>query len=460
MLSNPLLDVLAQKLSSLAENSERSTMGQSHPQQRLFLYLFSITFMLQAAMSVAAHFLFNVSVSTEVDSVEYIRTADNILAGHGFSIEDRPPWRPNAFRTPGPLLINIPLRVLSFRNDLLAIIVSRLALLYAAVLTVKLAAQYGLLHYAWLAATFFILMPSIFYYSLLPYSTEIPYAIASGLLFVASLGFLAQGNWQSLLLIGFSAMYTFYLRPAAQFPLTAYIVTALFIALFSRYEVRKYVLIASLSCLLGLLMAYITWGYRNYKVFGEFKYSTISGANLLHWNARAMAPYLEETAKQELIANLNKYSTILQRYSGPDQFVLSAQQAKAGMYLIFKYPLPFLKSHLHGVIHSFFVFSPKVLESHSRMLVITASILHSGLALLGILGIASYWKALTTPHRVALLLILTVGVVSTLTGGALFSPRFRIPLDVLLAVGCAFFVMRILQRREESSYRSIIGEIL
>ena len=47
--------------------------------------------MLQAVVGVTAKFLLNVPVSTEMDSVEYMRTADNVLAGHGFSIENTPP---------------------------------------------------------------------------------------------------------------------------------------------------------------------------------------------------------------------------------------------------------------------------------------------------------------------------------------------------------------------------------
>jgi hypothetical protein len=421
-------------------------MGQSYTQRRLFFYLFLIALMLQATMSVAVQFLLNVPVSTEIDSVEYIRTADNILAGHGFSIEDTPPWKPNAFRTPGPLLINIPLRILSFKNDLLAIIISRLVLLGSAVLVIQFANRLGLSTFALLAGMFFVLMPSMAYYSLLPYSTETVYAVACGLLFVASLEFLTQGRWPRILLIGLSAMYALYLRPAALFMLAAYIGIAILIALLSRHQVRRRIFLAAGSCLLGVVVAYVTWGYRNYQVFGAFKYSTVLGTNLLRYNARAMQPYLGETGKQELQTALERYPTSLQRYNGPDQFMLSDQQAKEGIRLIFKYPIPFLQSHLEGVVQSFFIFSPKGLKSRSRMLVITASIVHSGLALQGILGIVAYWKAFSTIHRIVLSLILTAGIVSTLTGGALFSPRFRIPLDILLAVGCALFVMRALGR--------------
>jgi len=435
-------------------------MGQSYAQRRLFFYLFLTALLLQATVSVVVQCLFNVPVSTEIDSVEYIRTADNILAGHGFSIEDTAPWNPNAYRTPGALLINIPLRILSFKNDLLAIIIGRLVLVGAAVLVIQLASRLGLSAFAWLAGMFFVLMPSMAYYSLLPYSTETAYAVASGLLFVASLAFLTQGTWRSMLLIGLSAMYALYLRPAALFMLAAYIGVAILIALLNRYQVRRRVFLAAGACLLGVVVAYVTWGYRNYQVFGVFQYSSISGANLLHYNAPAMQPYLGETGKQELQTALKRYPTFLQRYSGLDQFVLSNQQAKEGIRLIFKYPVPFLQSHLEGVVQSFFMFSAMVLESHSRMFAIAASIVHSGLALLGILGIVAYWKTFSILHRIALLLILTAGIVSTLTGGAILSSRFRIPLDVILAVGCALFVMRVLGRIPVSRIPAMRGYLL
>ena len=423
---------------------------RSYPQQRRFLYLFLTAFLLQATVSVSAYLLYGVPVSTEVDSVEYIRTADNVLAGNGFSIEDTAPWRPNAFRTPGPLLINIPLRILSFDNDLLSIILSRLLLLVVAVLVIDLAFRLGLSSYALVAGTFFVLMPSITYYSLLPYSTEMPYTAACGLLFVGSLAYLNQGRWGPLVLIGLAAMYALYLRPAALFILAAYVVVAMLIALRRRYQARRRILLAAASCLLGVIVAFGTWGYRNYKVFGAFQYSTVSGFNLLHYNAHGMESYLDEVAKQELQAALVKYPTFLQRYSGLDQFILSNHQAKEGLRLILKYPLAFLQSHLEGVIQSFFLFSPIILKIRSPTLVVAASIVHSGLAIMGIWGLAASWKTFSETQRFALLLMLTVGVVSTLTGGALFSPRFRSPLDLLLAVGCALFVMRGLPKRDST----------
>ncbi len=387
----------------------RAEVAGQPTRQHYLLYLFWIAVLLQAAVSVAAYLLYDVPVSTEIDSVEYIRTADNVVAGHGFSIEDTAPWKPNAFRTPGPLLTNIPLRILSFKSDLLAIIISRLLLLVAAVLVIHLASRLGLSSFALVAGTFFVLAPSM---------------------------------------IGLVAMYALYLRPAALFVLAAYIVVAIFLALRNISQVRRRLLLAAGSCLLGVIGAYGTWGYRNYKVFGAFQYSSISGEALLRYNVFPMEPYLDEKGKQEVECALVKYGTFLQRYSDSDQFILSNRHAKEALRLIFKYPLPFLQSHLEGVIRAFFVFSPNILKGRSPMLVIAASIVHSGLAIMGILGLAAYWKTFSELQRLALLLMLTVGVVSSLTVGAPASPRFRIPFDVVLAIGCALFVMRALRKRD------------
>src|SRR5262249_47933647 len=158
-----------------------------------------------------------------------------------------------------------------------------------------------------------------------------------------------------------------YLRPAALFMLVAYAGVGMFVALVHRDHVRRRVLLAAGSCLLGVVVAYASWSYRNYRVFGAFRYSTVPGASLLHYSARAMQPYLDEAGRQELQVALARYPTFLQRYSGPDQFIVSDQQAKEGMRLILRYPVPFIKSHLDGVLRSSYVFSPKRLAERDRL---------------------------------------------------------------------------------------------
>src|ERR1700687_3251351 len=125
--------------------------------RRLLLISFFAALLLQTAAMMAAIVFMSLPISTEEDSVEYIRTADNVVAVGRFSIDVAPPFRPNGFRTPGPLVLNIPLRLLSFKNDTAAALISRLALILGAFLCVAIAREFGIGKYALLAGTLFIL---------------------------------------------------------------------------------------------------------------------------------------------------------------------------------------------------------------------------------------------------------------------------------------------------------------
>lgn len=421
--------------------------------RRAVLVLFGAVLFLQTAATIGAIVFLHLRISTEGDSLEYVRTADNVTAGHGFSIENAPPFRPNGFRTPGPLFLNIPLRLLSFRNDIVAALITRLVLFLAGFLCVVNAAQLGLDRYALLAGPLFILTPTMFYYSILAYSTELPYSVGCGLLALGTFLYLDKGRRIGGILIGLSALYVLYLRPAALFALVAYLGGCVVAAFVTKQALRRRVLIACLACLIGTVIAYATWCYRNYVVFNAFQYSTVSGENLLKWNARGMEPFLNWEGKQELRESLGKYPIKLQSYSGADQFVLSDQQGKEGLRLILKYPVAFLQSHLRGVIESTFVFHPAALRSRRSVLVIAMSTAHAGVLLLGTLGLALLYRALNVAQRAALLILVFTGVTSVLTGGALYSPRFRIPLDTLLVIGTVNCIASIRGLSKYSSYR-------
>src|SRR5439155_26952009 len=132
-------------------------------------------------------------------------------------------------------------------------------------------------------------------------------------------------------------------------------------AVVTKQALRRRILIAAVACLFGTGIAYATWCYRNYLVFNAFQYSTVSGENLLKWNARGMERFLGWQGKQELRESLKKYPTDLSRYNEADQFALSDQQGKEGLRLILKYPASFQESHLRGTLESTFIFRPKVL---------------------------------------------------------------------------------------------------
>jgi hypothetical protein len=405
--------------------------------RRVLLMLFVAALLFQTGATIGAIVFLQLPISTGWDNEEYIRTADNVLAGHGFSIEDAPPFRPNGFRTPGPLLLNMPLRLLSHNSDIAAALISRMALSLGALLCVLVAVQLSLGKYALLTGSLFILTPTMFYYSMLAYSTELPYAVACGLLEAGTILYLSKASHAGLTLIGLSSLYALYLRPAALFVLIAYTGSCALAAILIKQVLRRRLLIAGTACLLGAGIAYTTWCYRTYIVFHAFEYSTVSGENLLKWNAQGMRPFLDRRGTEELDESLNKYPIKLQRYSGPDQFVLSDQEGKEGLRLIFKYPMAFLRSHLRGASASAFLFCPASLQSRQSSLCIGMSIVHFGFLLFGTVGLILLFPLLNPAQRAALLIIAVVGIVSVLTGGALYSPRFRIPLDIPLVVGSA-----------------------
>jgi hypothetical protein len=441
-------------------------LTRSQNSRHTFLTFFIASLLLQTAATIGAILFLHLSISTGWDEQDYLRTADNVVAAHGFSIDNSPPFRPNGFRTPGSLLLDIPLRILSFKNDIAAVLISRLVVLLGGFLCVIIAADFGVDHkYALLAGPLFVLSPSMFYYSMLAYNTELPYSVVCGMLAVGTLRYLGQANRAFGILIGMSALYALYLRPASLLVLLAYVGSCVLLAVVTSKGLRRRALIAAGTCLLATSIAYVTWSYRNYVVFHSFDYSTVS-ENLLQWNARAMEPFLDGQGQKELSESLKKYPFSLQRYSGADQFAISDEERKAGLRLIFKYPKAFLQSHLLGTIEATFLFRPKSLDpevvarrgwheqyrvesaSSSKPLISRRSVLqtalatamssaHLGYLLIGTFGLILLYPTLNVSQRGALLILVFIGIISVVTGGAVRSPRFRIPLDIPFIVGIA-----------------------
>jgi len=156
--------------------------------------------------------------------------------------------------------------------------------------------------------------------------------------------------------------------------------------------------------------------------------------------------------------------------------------------LILKYPTAFLQSHLRGTLESTFIFRPKALDpsvvkrrgwsdqyllESSRpqppiwrrsllrsVLVIAMSTAHFGYLVLGTFGLVLLYPALNLARRAALLVIIFMGVISVLTGGAVYSPRFRIPLDISFVVGIANCISwmrrRAAARRSETALEPVV----
>ena len=405
------------------------------PSRNVLLILFAASLLLQTAATVGALVFLDLPVSTETDSVEYINAADNVLARGRLSIESVPPYRPSGFRTPGPNLLNIPLRVLSGRSDLAAALITRLVVLLAACLCVLNAAQLAVGEYSLLAGPLLILTPTMFYYSMLPYSTELPYSVACNVLQLGTLLYLSKASRVGAALIGLSSLYALLLRPAALFVLIAYVGGCALIAIVADGALRRRIVVAAVLCFLGASIAYASWSFRNYVVFGAFQFSTVSADNLLRYNAGGMEPFLDDQGKQELRNSLKQHRVVLQQYNDADQFVIAGQDSREGVRLLLKYPVAFLQSHLLGTLESILIFRPAMLASRGRAVVVALSAAHLIFLVCGTLGLSLLYRTLNGAQRAALLIIVVAGIISALTGGSTHSPRFRIPLDIPLAIG-------------------------
>lgn len=406
------------------------------------LVFFLMALGLQAGLTWFAVAVVQTPISTVADASQYIRITDNVLAGHGFAIERVFPWRPDGSRTPGMLLINIPLRVLFPGHDLYAALASRIVLALSGVIVGVITMQLLGNPYGLLAGAILILIPSVSYFTINPFETELHYLLALSVLFLGiSLAFTRR--IVGLLIVIAASSYAILLRPAAQFPLIAVALVCLSWFIVARAKLlKRTTLWLGASVVIGAGLTYLLWCTRNYLVFGVFAFSTVPGNNLLLHNAAAMRPFLDNTAAQEVSEALTAYPNIAQSNYTSDQFVVVAEQIRVASDLIKKYPLAFFFSHLAGSFRVFSIFDPKILKNYFGTLpVYLVSLVQLGLTVGGVMGIARGWKSCDTRYHLVLTAMLTAGVLSVISAGAVTSPRFRLPLEIPLAIGWAQLII-------------------
>jgi hypothetical protein len=166
---------------------------------------------IESAVAVAA---LHVPVTTEIDSEEYVLTTDNTMKGNGFSLECEPPFRPTALRTPGHLVLDIPIRASSFGNDVCAVVVSKALLIGTVLLLIGIGKELSLPRVGIIGAILLLFVPTVLYYSLLPYSTEIHYLFYCTLMFYGAVLYGVRGNRWGLLAAALASALAMLLRPS------------------------------------------------------------------------------------------------------------------------------------------------------------------------------------------------------------------------------------------------------
>jgi hypothetical protein len=293
-----------------------------------------------------------------------------------------------------------------------------------------------------LAGAILILAPSVSYYTINPFETELHYLLALSVLFLGiSLAFTRR--IVGLLAVVLASGYAMLLRPAAQFPLIAVALVCLtWFGVAREKLLKRTALWLGASVVIGTCLAYLLWCSRNYLVFDAFAFSTVPGNNLLRHSAAEMRPFLDKTAAQEISEAIAAYPTIAVRYYGSDQFAVVAEQARVALSLIKKHPLAFFFSHIISSFHAFSVFDPWFLKKRFGILpVYLITLVQLGLTAGGLIGVARGWKSCEARYHLVLTAMLAAGIISVLSAGAITSPRFRFPLEIPLAIGWARLII-------------------
>lgn len=381
-------------------------------------------------------------ISTQRDSVEYVSITDNVIAGHGFAVEPVAPWRPNGSRTPGFLVTNVPIRLAFSKNNLLAAVAGRAWPAIAALLLVATARGLGAGAWAPASGALLLIMPTVVYYSIVVYETEAPYLIAACLMAFGAVKLFLDGSRRGLAWLAVGGGWAVALRPAG-LVMTLGVAAACLLAarFFRRVPQGRRLAEAGLAVGLSVGAVWGLWSFRNLTVFGRFSYCTIPSWNLLIYNATRMVPYVDASSGAEILAVAKREYTSYATYYEADQFERAESQRREGIRLIRAHPWAFLASHASGSLRSFAVFDVREIGRKFGMSAITAlSVVQGILTLLGAVGLWRLARSRGPEVRLALGFICAMGVLSTVTGGAVDSPRFRILLEIAVSLGLVFLV--------------------
>lgn len=281
------------------------------------------------------------------DAYDYEIAARNLLAGHGFSGDEEPPFTPDVFRTPTyPLLIASIYAVTGYSDAAVILVQIILGSLVAGMLYLLLRSLDFSRIAGGAAALLFAADPlTILNTNLLMSETLFTFLLVSG---VMVLFFYWKLRQKRMLLLGIFLFAAAALtRPIGQFLPIATL--PLFLLAVSKRSERWQAL-GTWAIFAGLTtMLIFSWAYRNYQLTGNFTLSVVADYNLAYYRGRAV---LEEA---EWLSEDEAYAAVEQRvlaYGGAS--LLPTDRAKAeravGLDIFQEYPLATLTVHLKGIL--------------------------------------------------------------------------------------------------------------
>lgn len=393
------------------------------------------------------------------DTLSYIQPAHGMLKGEGFSRQsDNGSWELETSRTPGyPLFLAA---IFYFSSNILAVIVvqklgiiaislffylyfvnrlgfsERLMLVAMILLNLDLATVIAAnrvlseaLFCMFLVALFVCFAETI-------ERKKIKWAIAAGLL------------------CGFSAL----IRPIG---IVFFVPLAILLVLVGR-PIKRSALVAVIF-VAGSVFLPGLWIYRNYTLFGELAFSSISGKSLLYYRAAGAFSFSQgisykeafDRLKQEAEKEFVLQSGALGRPLGP--FEKNRIRKRLGFSILREHPMETVKTGFFGLGKIFFgPASPARLKPETAVHSRVVHALQYAVSVLwwvfGAIGFLALWKGANKQRRKMLVLLaLFIVYFVLMSAGMEAYSRFRVPFMPYLAVfasGGLLFLLRILQRRD------------
>lgn len=312
---------------------------------RLEIFIFVLAFIVRLVF-----FGFSYSIQhgdlTSVVNVgdNYYELAQNIIAGHGYSVAAAPPYIPSSYRTPGmPYFIAILYSL--FGSYFAVVFIQMLISSYIPVLGIKLARYLTKSHRVPLVVGIFLALEPTAALLGSELLSDTLFTFFLSLSFLSLFRFFKDANMRTLgssaLFLGISTLIR---------PVTLYlpILIGAFILFEARAHLSRRVFVSAGAFLLIFLLVLSPWFYRNYRTFGVLGLSSQQGAALYG----VMVPSVLAIAHH---SNFAKEQPIGTDALGATTFTQSADYTKRAFSILRQYPKALFLFGVNMIV-SFFTF--------------------------------------------------------------------------------------------------------
>jgi 4-amino-4-deoxy-L-arabinose transferase-like glycosyltransferase len=306
--------------------------------------------------AVSAPNIYESRLVNNTDALDYLRLAENLVEGRGYSIAGEAPYEPDLKRVPGyPVFLSALYLLAGKQHSPLLILAANLGF---ALLNIWLIIQIGKLLFSPNVGALAALI-----YALAPISIALANQAMSETLFTCllllSLYFVLRWElktWWRLIIgaivLAVLLALTTYVRAIATYVLPLYLLYWILRA----FNLKKALVLLSVSFSVFVLLL-LPWYIRNHNTFGVYTFSSVSDGNLLTYNAASV--YATEQgiglrpAKNFMNHSLALYLEEHPEIDSSNPAVLAAVKRQIAMGVLLRNPLLSLLVHIKDSMNSF-----------------------------------------------------------------------------------------------------------